>query len=428
MYVVESKGAAVVCMLLALFFLGTWPAFLILLERRGRLPQHTYLDYSITNLLAAVIIALTFGEMGKSTPQAPNFFTQLSQLTQNFCTYKVVLWVTVMQDNWTSVMFAMAGGVVLTIGNISTQYAWALVGLSVTQVISTCIGVVIGTTLNYFLDDKINNAKILFPGVACFLLALCFGSAVHASNAADNRAKLTSRFGADVSSVSATSKEAIGDKGCPVSYPPVRKDMEEGSSSTSEVKFGTADFLVELENRRAIKVYGESTMIGLGITFFAGLCFSLFSPAFNLATNDKWHILKEGVPKLVVYTAFFWFSVSGFILAIILNLIFLYRPALNSPSSSVEAYLKDWNGRGWALFAGLLSGFGNGFSFMGGQAAGYAAAAAVQALPLVSTFWDVVLFGEYRRSSRRTYGYLFSMLSLFLIAVVVLMASSGHRK
>ena len=48
-----------------------------------------------------------------------------------------------------------------------------------------------GTTLNYFLDDKINKAEILFPGVGCFLIAVCLGSAVHASNAADNKAKLS---------------------------------------------------------------------------------------------------------------------------------------------------------------------------------------------------------------------------------------------
>jgi len=45
-----------------------------------------------------------------------------------------------------------------------------------------------------------------------------------------------------------------------------------------------------------------------------------------------------------------------------------------------------------ALLAGLLCGFGNGFQFMGGQAAGYAAADPVHALPLVSTFWGVLLF------------------------------------
>jgi len=44
--------------------------------------------------------------------------------------------------------------------------------------------------LNYFLDDKINKAEILFPGVGCFLIAVFLGSAVHSSNASDNKAKL----------------------------------------------------------------------------------------------------------------------------------------------------------------------------------------------------------------------------------------------
>ena len=52
----------------------------------------------------------------------------------------------------------------------------------------------------------------------------------------------------------------------------------------------------------------------------------------------------------------------------------------------------------------------------------------LQALPLVSTFWGVILFGEYRRSSRRTYILLGGMLFMFIVAVAVLMASSGHRK
>ncbi|XP_010044406.2 ureide permease 1 isoform X1 [Eucalyptus grandis] len=403
MYLVESKGGAIGCMLLSLFFLGTWPALLTLLERRGRLPQHTYLDYTITNLLAAVIIAFTFGEIRAGTPEAPNFLQQLSQ------------------DNWSSVLFAMAGGIVLSLGNLATQYAWAFVGLSVVEVVTCSITVVIGTTMNYFLDDRINKAEILFPGVGCFLIAVCLGSAVHASNAADNRRKLNNLPGkVDARANSADNGTTANEAG--------PKDVENGNGFKDKAKVGTADFLVEVENRRSIKVFGRSAVLGLTITFFAGFCFSLFSPAFNLATNDQWHTLKEGVPHLSVYTAFFYFSVSCFVLAIILNISFLYRPVLNLPKTSFKAYLNDWNGRGWALLAGFLCGFGNGLQFMGGQAAGYAAADAVQALPLVSTFWGVVIFGEYRRSSRRTYVLLFGMLFMFIAAVGVLMASSGHRK
>lgn len=404
MYLVESKGGAIVCMLFSLFFLGTWPAIMTLLERRGRLPQHTYLDYTITNLLAAVIIAFTFGEIGN---KEPNFLHQLSQ------------------DNWPSVLFAMAGGMVLSIGNLSTQYAWAFVGLSVVEVITSSITVVIGTTLNYFLDDKINKAQILFPGVGCFLIAVCLGSAVHASNSNDNKIKLN-KFSIDQknglgASDTYASKETKPNAGG-------TNDVEKGSIVTEKAKVGSAGFLIELENRRSIKVFGKNIMIGLTITFFAGLCFSLFSPAFNLATNDQWHTLNHNVPHLSVYTAFFYFSASCFVIALILNIIFLYKPVLNLPKSSISAYLGDWNGRGWAFLAGFLCGFGNGLQFMGGQAAGYAAADAVQALPLVSTFWGILLFGEYRRSSRRTYILLVGMLSMFIVAVGVLMASSGHRK
>ncbi|XP_078430188.1 ureide permease 1-like isoform X2 [Wolffia australiana] len=405
MYVVTDKGGAIALMFAALFFLGTWPAILTMLERRGRLPQHTYLDYSITNLLAAVVIALTFGQIGGDSPDMPNFFTQLSQ------------------DNWPSVLFAMAGGVVLSLGNLCTQYGWAFVGLSVTQVISSSLTVVIGTTMNYFLDDRINRADILFPGVACFLVAVCLGSAVHASNSADNREKLLEvadfKLDDEDKGDQATKGEAEIEFG---SY-----GLDDSSAKQQKAEYGTAQYILDLERRRSIKVLGSETFIGLCIVFFAGLCFSLFSPAFNLATNDQWRTLKRGVPHLVVYTAFFYFSISCFVLAVILNVYFLYRPLLGLPRSSFKAYLRDWNGRHWALLAGLLCGFGNGFQFMGGQAAGYAAADAVQALPLVSTFWGIYLFGEYRKSSKRTYTLLGGMLFMFVVAVAVLMASSGHR-
>ena len=59
-------------------------------------------------------------------------------------------------------------------------------------------GVCAGTTMNYFLDDRINNAAVLFPGVGCFLIAACLGSWLHASNVADIDKKLGIQRGGDV--------------------------------------------------------------------------------------------------------------------------------------------------------------------------------------------------------------------------------------
>ncbi|CAM6105049.1 unnamed protein product [Calypogeia fissa] len=404
MYLVEDKGGAIALMIAALCFLGTWPAIMNALERRGRLLQHTYLDYSITNFLGAILIAFTLGQIGPPKPGSPNFLTQLGQ------------------DNGPSVGFALAGGLVLSVGNLATQYGWPFVGLSATEVISSSITVVVGTTLNYFLDGRINRAEILFPGVGCFLIAVCLGSLLHGSNTADTRAKMElaqKRSAVDMPTI-----------------PPGSGDVEKaaGAPATGElavdskVESGSAEYFKELDEKRAVKLNSASYIFGLAIVFFAGFCFALFSPAFNLSTNDQWHFLKPGVPHLVVYTAFFYFSIAAFCFGFGINLIFLYRPMLGLPKSSISAWLRDWDGRWWALLAGVLCSFGNGFQFMGGQAAGYAAADAVQALPLVSTFWGVLIFKEYHRSSRKTYVLLVGMIVMFIVAVALLASSAGHRK
>jgi hypothetical protein len=126
MYLVKDISGAICLMAVALVLLGTWPVVLAVLERRGRLPQHTFLDFSVTNFLAAVLIALTFGQIGPDTPETPNFLTQLTQ------------------NNWPSVLFATVGGVTLSLGTLATQYGWAFVGLSVTEVMASSLKVVIG--------------------------------------------------------------------------------------------------------------------------------------------------------------------------------------------------------------------------------------------------------------------------------------------
>ncbi|KAL6662234.1 hypothetical protein ACP70R_000093 [Stipagrostis hirtigluma subsp. patula] len=409
MYIVENKGGAIALILVAILSGGSFFPMMLYMERRGRLPQHIYLDYSIANFLVAVLIAVTVGQIGESKDGMPNFFTQLSQ----------------MQDNWPSVLVAMAGGLALSLGNMICQYAFAFVGVSLAQMIVCSMIVVLGTTVNYFLDARINRAEILFPGVACFVIAFCFGAAVHYSNVKDKQDKLRI-FGGNFSSNGRNREIEIS--GGIADEAASRNGYDNDHHASNQAKPGTAEYILQVEKRRSIKVSGSSEFLGLCIVFLAGMCFFVFSPAFNLATNDQWHILRKGVPHLVVYTAFFYFYLAGFVLAVCVNVWFLYRPIAGVPASTIGAYLKDWNGRHWGLLSGLLCGICNGFQFMGGQAVGFAAADAVMASPLICTFWDIILFGEYRRSSRKTYILLASMLTMFVIAIGVLLASAGHRK
>ncbi|KAF8646328.1 hypothetical protein HU200_065905 [Digitaria exilis] len=275
---VEDRGGTVALLLVSLFFHGTWPALITLLERRGRLPQHTYLDYSITNLLAAVIMALVLGQAGESTNGTAKFFSQLAQ------------------DNWPSVLFAMAGGIALGLANLLLQYSIPFLGLSVATVILTCLGMVVA---------------------------------------------------------------------------------DPAELEISQAKVGTAEFIIQVEERRSIKVFGSDKWLGIGLVFLTAVCASLSFVGSNLGTNDQWHTLSNGTPHLVVYTVFFYFTVSCFVLEVCLNVWFLYQPRAGVPASTIGAYTMDWKGRNWALVAGLLCGFGNGLKLMGAQAAGYAASDAV---------------------------------------------------
>lgn len=127
MYVMQDEAGAISLMIVSLWCLGSWPALFNLLERRGRVPMHTYLDYTFANYAVAVCFALTVGNLGPDTPQSPNFVKQL------------------FQENGPSVAFAFAGGLALCLGNICLQYSLAFVGISLTEVVSASVAVVLGT-------------------------------------------------------------------------------------------------------------------------------------------------------------------------------------------------------------------------------------------------------------------------------------------
>jgi ABC-type Na+ efflux pump permease subunit len=69
-----------------------------LIEQRGRIPSHIFLDYALTYLVLGTVVALTLGQLGPADASSPRFLQQLSQ------------------DNGRMVAFALAGGFFLAFG------------------------------------------------------------------------------------------------------------------------------------------------------------------------------------------------------------------------------------------------------------------------------------------------------------------------
>lgn len=136
------------------------------MELSGRLPAHTFLDYTVAYLAVALVTSLTFGQLGPPYHDLPNFLEQLQQ------------------PNGPVVAFAIAGGICLSLGDIAMQYAVAFLGLSIGPPILNALTIIIGIILSYFLDGGINQAHLVFTGMACAAIAIGLGTAAHLTHPA----------------------------------------------------------------------------------------------------------------------------------------------------------------------------------------------------------------------------------------------------
>ncbi len=92
-------------------------------------------------------------------PMRGDCFPNRSFVAIGNCSWPILLLLLLLlQDNWPSVGFALAGGLVLGVGNLLTQYAWPFVGLSIVEVISSSITVVAGWYL--IIPHKILNIYV----------------------------------------------------------------------------------------------------------------------------------------------------------------------------------------------------------------------------------------------------------------------------
>lgn len=460
MLLLDSQLGCILLMLGGMLLLGTWPAVWNHVEKAGRPPTHIFLDYSCSYLASSLFYSLLLGSFGAPEENRPNILDQLPQ------------------DNGQAVAFAVCAGMLLFMGDMSMQYGVALLGMSVAMPLINSLEIIISVVINFFLDAGLNKKALLFPGAACFVVATAFGALAYLQNAAHMRRKVLAELDAKrvealihVSCISTMVPSSGGATHTPTRDHPLSLDLPQTqrwampvtdalsnpSHSGAVQRIGSTGGLMRSSSlpgpahlpwhadlhasalasaldaalaaapSRSIPAGRHSKYLGLLIAIFGGTVYGLVYPALNLAINDPWGFLPPGVPPLSIYGALFYFGSTFAFCSMINNIILLYRPLLGTPKSSVTAWMRDNRKRGWSLFAGVLTPSGSLAQVMGGESLGFAASMMVNAFPLVGTMWGLILFKEFRGTSRLAGTFLGLQIVLYIGGIALLAASTSSR-
>lgn len=449
----DNVSVILPCMVAGIGFLGGWIAIWNILDGKGRSHTHTFLDYCLAYVLMGVVVSLTFGQLGGSHDH--KFLYQLGQ------------------DNGWAVLFAVVGGITLSMGDVAIQYTVDLLGMATGPAIINALAISVGVTMNFYLDNGKSNPQLLFPGMACAALATVAGALAHLAQQPHEDKSCTwyseldrvlQQMGVTLwrtpvatSGVSEAAGHhcagAIADIELSESRPlmaktgtstkpgglassPYAQSDNDSPSDRTHPGLESPVFASDRQEKSQLPVTATATSygpggnvpakaLGLGIAVGGGFIYALFAPAFNIATHDPFGLLPPSVAPLTLYTTMFYFSLSFAIFSITINVWFLYHPPTNHVhQSSLSLYLRDSEGRGLAALSGVLAFLGDLSQFWSGEALGYGASMLVQTYPLITSALGVFVYKELAGSSRVAKALVALQIFLYLLSIVLMAASS----
>ena len=145
MLVVENNLTAVIFCIVTMLCWGSWANTQKAVGKRWRF-ELFYWDYVFGVVLASLVFACTFGNMGH---HGRSFLVDLAQADME------------------NIGWALSGGVVFNAANILLVAAIALSGMAVAFPVGIGLALVLGVLINYYVGgDRSANAPLLFLGVA----------------------------------------------------------------------------------------------------------------------------------------------------------------------------------------------------------------------------------------------------------------------
>jgi len=164
---------------------------------------------------------------------------------------------------------------------------------------------------------------------------------------------------------------------------------------------------------------------GIVISLIAGLLMSFFY-RFVAASMDLDNFVAPAAGKMTPYTAMFIFACGIFVSNFIFNTIAMKKPFEGSPVNYRAYFQGPFKIHLVGILGGLIWGLGNAFNLIAAGKAGAAISYGLgQGATLVSAFWGVIIWKEFKEAPEGTNKYLYAMFALFLFGLGLIIAAGA---
>ena len=180
-----------------------------------------------------------------------------------------------------------------------------------------------------------------------------------------------------------------------------------------------------LAYRRQAKQAKKISSKGIILSLSAGLLMSFFY-RFIANSMDLDNFVSPAPGKMTPYTAMFIFACGIFVSNFIFNTLVMKRPFEGAPVSYQEYFKGKCNIHMVGVLGGLIWGLGNAFNLIAAGTAGAAISYGLgQGATLVSAFWGVVIWKEFKNAPKGTNTYLYLMFLLFIAGIGLIIAAGA---
>jgi len=180
-----------------------------------------------------------------------------------------------------------------------------------------------------------------------------------------------------------------------------------------------------LAYRKMTKKGKKVSSKGIIISLTAGILMSFFY-RFIAASMDLNDFVNPAAGKMTPYTAMFIFACGIFISNFLFNTIVMKKPFEGSPVTYRDYFSGGFKIHTVGILGGLIWGLGNAFNLIAAGKAGAAISYGLgQGATLVSAFWGVFVWKEFKEAPKGTNNYLYAMFFFFLIGLGLIILSGA---